>query len=126
MDASQLRIAGAGLFFLFIFLSGYRLRHSGRPYNAIVLTVHKLIAVAAFVLLVITMTRSNREAALNTIELTASVVTGLSFLCLIVTGGLLSIDREMPAVISKLHQIAPYVTLLFTVLILYFLQGREL
>jgi len=72
------------------------------------------------------MIRSNREAALSTIELIAGVVAGLSSLSLIATGGLLSSGKEMPAVVLKLHQIAPYLTMLFTVATLYLLRGREL
>ena len=126
MGTDQLRFVGAGLFFLLIFLSGYWLSRSGKPYNVIVLTIHKLIAVAAFVLLVITMIRSNQGTALSTIELIAGVVTGLFFLSLIVTGGLLSSNKEMPAVVLKLHQIAPYLTVLFTLATLYLVQAREL
>lgn len=89
----------------------------------VVLTIHKLIAVAAFVLLVVIMVRSNRATALSAIELTAGVVAGLLFLSLIITGGLLSSDNPMPAVVLKLHQIAPYLTVLFTGVTLYLLQS---
>ena len=126
MDTNQLRFIGTGLFFLFIFLSGYWLRHSGKPYNVIVLTIHKLISVAGLVLLVIIMIRSNQGDALSTIELIVGVFAGLSFLSLIVTGGLLSSKKEMPAIVSKLHKIAPYLTVFFTVATLFLLRGREL
>jgi hypothetical protein len=124
MDANPLRILGAGLFFVIIFVSGYWLSRSGKPYSVIVLTIHKLISLAAVVFLVVTMIQSHRVAALRVIELVASVVTDLFFLSLIATGGLLSSDRQMPAVVSKLHQITPYLTVLSTAVTLYLLQGR--
>ncbi|MBN1814612.1 MAG: hypothetical protein JXA14_22420 [Anaerolineae bacterium] len=114
----------AGLVFVVIFASGYWLSRAGKPYNAIVLTVHKLISLAAVVLLVIIMIQSNRVAALSAIELVAGVVTGLFLLSLIATGGLLSIDKQMPAVVLRLHRIAPYLTVVAAAVTLYLLQSR--
>jgi hypothetical protein len=122
---NAISIVGAGLVFVVIFVSGYWLSRSGKPYNVIVLTVHKLISLAAVVFLVIVMIQSNREAALSAIELVASVVTGLFFLALMATGGLLSSDKEMPAVVLRLHQIAPYLTVLSAAVTLYLLQSRR-
>lgn len=125
MNANQLRVIVAVLFFVVIFPSGYWLSHFGKPYSTIVLTIHKLIALAAVVLLVVTMIQSNRVAALSAGEVIAGVVTILLFLSLIVTGGLLSIDKQMPAVVSKLHQISPYLALLCTAATLYYLMNRR-
>jgi hypothetical protein len=118
-------IIGAGSFFVVIFVSGYWLSRSGKPYNVIVLTVHKLISLAAVVFLVITMVQSNRVATLSAMELVAGVVTGLFFLGLMATGGLLSSDKQMPAVVLRLHRIAPYLTVLAAAATLYLLQSRR-
>ena len=115
------RFVGAGVFFVAIFLSGYWLSRSEKPYNVVILTIHKLIAVAAFVSLAVIMIQSNRRATLGTIELAAGVITGLFFLSLIVTGGLLSSEGQMPAVVSMLHKIAPYLTLISSATTLYLL-----
>jgi hypothetical protein len=123
MDADQLRIVGAGLVFVVIFVSGYWLSRAGKPYNVIALAVHKLISLAAVVLLVIVMIQSNRIAALGAIEIVAGAVTGLFFLGLIATGGLLSSDRQMPALVLRLHQIVPYLTVLSAAATLYLLQS---
>ena len=114
----------AGLIFVVIFASGYWLSRAGKPYNVIVLTVHKLISLAAVVFLVIFMIQSNRVAALSAMELVAGVATGLFLLGLMVTGGLLSVDKQMPPVVLRLHQIAPYLTVAAAVVTLYLLQGR--
>ncbi len=124
MDANQLRIVGAGSFFVVIFASGYWLSRAGKPYSVIVLTIHKLISLAAVVFLVIAMVQSNRVAALGTIELVAGAVAGLFFLSLIATGGLLSSDKQMPEVVLRLHRIAPYLTVLATAVTLYLLQSK--
>ena len=124
MGTNVARFAGAGLGFLLIFASGYWLSHLGKPYSSILFNIHKLIAVAAIVLLVITVVRANRAAALSTIELIAAVATGVSFLSLVASGGVLSIVKEMPAVVLKVHQVAPYLTLVLTGATLYFLRGH--
>lgn len=65
MSTNQLRVIGAGFFYLFIFVSGFWLSRSGKPYNGIVFNIHKLIALVAVVFLVITMCQINQIARLN-------------------------------------------------------------
>jgi len=108
-----------GIFFLVIFVSGFGLRRSGKPYNAIVLTFHKLISLATVYFLSTTIFPLNRVTNLNTIEMAAFSVTGLLFLSAIISGGLVSTDRPMSAMIAKLHKITPYLTLLSTALTLF-------
>jgi hypothetical protein len=125
MSTNQLRAVGAGLFFLFIFLSGFWLSNSGKPYNAIILTIHKLISLAAVVFLVITIYQINQVAKLSAIELIAGVVTGLFFLSTIISGGLLSTGKPKPAAILTMHQITPFLTVLSTAVTLYLLISRK-
>jgi hypothetical protein len=126
MSTNQLRFVGAGLFFLLILLSGYWLSRSGKPYGTLVFTIHKLVAVAAVVLLGVTVRRMHQAVALGTIDLLATIVTGLFFLGTIVTGSLLSIplDKAMPAIEHTLHRVTPYLTVLSTAATLYLLRGR--
>ncbi|MFH1632817.1 MAG: hypothetical protein ABIG63_02250 [Chloroflexota bacterium] len=125
MSTNQLRVVSAGLFFLFIFLSGIWLGHSGKPYGVIILTIHKLISLAAVVFLVRTVYQINQAAKLSGVEFIAVVVTGLLFLGTIVVGGLLSTDKSMPASVSAMHQITPFLTVLSTATTLYLLQSRK-
>lgn len=125
MSTSQLQIVGAGLCYLFIFLSGFRLSRSGKPYNGIIFNIHKLIALAVVVLFAVTLYQTNRAAALGVGELISGVVTGLFLLGLFVTGGLLSIDKPMPAIVLKLHHITPYLAVFSTAITVYFLLNRQ-
>jgi len=122
MGIDQTRIIGTGLLYLFIFISGFWLSKSGKPYSVILLTIHKLISLAAVVFLAITIHRINQVARLSAAELIAGVVTGLFFLDAIVSGGLLSTDKPMPVVILRMHQITPLLTVLSTAVTLYLLQ----
>lgn len=126
MSTVQLRFVGAGLSFLLILLSGFCLSRTGKPYSGIILSVHKLIALAAVILLGITIRRIHQAGALGAIELLVVAVGGLFFLGTMVTGGLLSIpmDKAMPGIVHKLHQVTPYLTVLSTAATLYLLRGR--
>ena len=125
MNTTVMRVVGTGLFFLFIFVSGIWLSRSGRPLNGGILAIHKLVSVAAGAFLIITMVRLNRVAPLSATEWTAIVVTGLCFLGTVVSGGLLSIGKPMPAAILRAHQIMPVLVVISTAVSLYLLLGRR-
>ena len=126
MNAIQLRILVTGIFYLFIFLSGIWLNRSGKPYNGIILAIHKLISLGTVVFLVITICRISRISPLSIIQWIVSIITGLLFLGTMITGGMLSIPKLMPKVFSKLHRITPILTVLSTAVTLYFLFACKL
>ena len=131
MGSNALRWVGAGAFFLVILLSGYGLSRSGKPYGTIVFNVHKLIAVAAVVTLGITVYRMNRAGTLPAAGLLSAIVTGVFFIGTMATGGALSVEAGTPvtmpatvlAIVHKLHQVTPYLTVLSTAVTLFLLRG---
>jgi len=125
MSSVQLRVVGAGISFLFIFLSGIWLSRSGKPLNNTVLTIHKLISLTTAVFLVIIIYQTNQVATLGATGLVAVVVTGLLFLGTGVSGGLLSTDQPKPAGILVMHRITPFLTLFSTAVTLYLLFSRK-
>jgi len=116
----------AGLFFVLIILSGLWLSRNGRPLSGIILTVHKLISVAAVVYLVITVYRIHQAAPLSSVEMAISVLALLFFIVMIATGGLLSTAKAMPGLVLKIHQIMPYGVVFSTAASLYLLLVRRL
>ena len=126
MDPKLLRIIGAGLFYFFTFLFGFWLSRSGKPHNVVLLTIHKLIALAAGVFLVMTIRRLHLSNPLGGVELTACVLTGLFFVGAVITGGLVSTGTPMPAAVVMLHKVTPYLTVLSTALTLYLLVSDSL
>jgi hypothetical protein len=126
MNNIHLQIIRVVLFFLFIFLSGSWLKKSGKPYNGIFLTIHKLISLAAVVFFVITIQRRSQASALSAVELTALVVAGLLFLGTMITGAMLSVRKPMPAAIFKLHRITPYLTVFSAAVAMYLLTCCKL
>ena len=119
------RAVGVGFFFLLIFVSGYRLSSSGKPYQLMLFNFHKLIALAAVAFLVVIVLRTQRAGALSQAGLVAAVVTALLFAATIVSGGLVSIEKPMPVVISIIHSYFPFLTALSSAATLYLvLSGR--
>ena len=125
MSGTESRFAGAGLFFLLIFLSGIWLSRSGRPLSGVLLTIHKLISLAAAVFLVVTVYQMNQVATLSGMEVVAVVVAGLLLLGTGIIGGLLSTDKPLPGAMLRLHQIGPILTVLSSAATLYLLLIRQ-
>jgi hypothetical protein len=117
----QMRMIGSGLLFVLIFVSGFQLTRSGRPYGVFLLTVHKLASLAAVGLLVVAAYQVYQADALGATQLVVAVVAILFFLDTMATGGLLSIGNPVPAAILTMHRVVPYVTLLSTAAALYLL-----
>ncbi len=111
------------IFLVFMIMSGFWLSRSGRPLNLFVLTVHKLISVAAFIYLGISAYRIHQSAPLSPVAIVVSAVVVLIFLVLIATGGLLSSTRTFPAFVNKTHLILPYFLILSTAVNLYILKA---
>lgn len=114
MKGVEWRAVGAGLFFLFIFISGIWLRRSGRPLDGLILTVHKLISLAAGAFLIITLYQVNQAAGLGTVDLVLAVLAGLCFVTMAASGGLLSTGKPQPAAIRRMHAVMSALTVLAT------------
>jgi len=122
--STTVQVLIAGLSFLFIFLSGIWLSRTGRPLNVVISTIHKLISLAAGTFLLVTVYQQSRAAPLNAMEWAAIVVTGLCFLGVVASGGLLSSEEPRPVVVLRIHQIVPVLTVLSTGVTLFLLLGR--
>lgn len=107
-------IAGITLMFLMIIATGFWVSIGGKPYNTGIFTLHKLISLAAVVILTIITVKTCKASGLNGFALTGVIVTGILFLGTIATGGMLSVDKVMPAIVLRMHHILPYVTTVST------------
>ena len=115
----------AGLFGVFIVLSGFWLSRTGKPLNTLILTAHKLISLAAVVVLVITVYQIHQAAPLSPVEIAASAVTILFVVVMIASGGWLSAAKTVPAIVTGIHQVVPYLALLSTAATLYLVLVRR-
>jgi hypothetical protein len=110
MDSSVSRILAAGLFFLFIFISGFWLSRLGKPYAVVIFTIHKLLALGALLFLGRLVYLAQHTAPLQGLPLLVIAITAICLLTLFVTGALVSLDKAMPAVLLKLHHALPYLS----------------
>ena len=115
--------AGAAAAFLIVFISGVRLRISGKPYKSMIFNLHKLIAVAAIVLLILIVINVNASAGLSGVEIAVCFAAGLIFLVTVITGGMMSIYKTVPHTVEMMHKVFPYLTVLSSasVILLFFL-----
>jgi hypothetical protein len=119
MSVTLSKFATPGLFFLFIFLTGFWLNRARKPYSVLLVTLHKLIALAAGIYLAATVYRLQQTAPFNTVQIAAIVVTILFFIVNVATGSLLSTNKPMPKLVSTLNKIFPYLTVLATIGMIY-------
>ena len=124
MSTVRFRVVIVGLSFIFIFLSGFWLSRTGKPYNGLIFTIHKLVGLAMGVFLIMTIKQVHQVAPLGPVEITAIVVTALFFAATVTMGSLLSIGKPMPTVISMMNKLFPYPTVLSTVVTLYLLSRK--
>ena len=123
MNTTVVNSIAVGSLFLFTFISGVLTTRAGRPLKNPHFTIHKLISLAMILfVLVSTMQVYKLQETQALIKLITVMVTILLFLILIITGALLSFEREWPAIVLKLHQIAPTLSLLSTIFTFYLLN----
>lgn len=125
MSATPTTVAAIGLAFLLIFLSGIWLNRSGKPYHTLVFTIHKLIGLGVGAFLAWTVYRGHQVTPLGLVEIVAVAVTVLFFIGTVAAGGLLSIDKPMPALVSRMHLVVPFLTVLSTGWTLYLLLAAR-
>lgn len=91
---------------LFTLVSGFWLSHTGRPLNGLLVTLHKLIALASVVTSGIQLARLMKIASpgLGTVFL---VIAAVNVLALFATGALLSQVKPAAKIVLRIHQIAP-------------------
>lgn len=124
MNTTQLRLAGAGAFFLVILLSGLWLLRTGKPYGVLVSTIHKLVALAAGISLAVIIFQINRAAGLSATEWIVTVVTGVVFLTAGISGGLAMTDISAAGAFLTVHRVTLSLAVVASAVTMYLLQGR--
>ena len=114
----------SGLAFAVIFFTGFLLSRKGKPYNTLLSTIHKLIAMGILVFFIIFVFQTNRSSPISALEISASGLTVLLFLALIATGGILSAAKTIPRGIQIAHRILPYLAILSSASSLYLFLFR--
>ena len=114
MNPMTSKLIVTGLLLLFTLLFGIWLSHSGRPYNTVIFTLHKLVALGAVIFTVVTV--QQLRTGVDTTALTSGVIviTSLLFLSLFASGALLSIGKPDHIAILIVHRLAPLLAVIAT------------
>ena len=119
MNSTFIKMTPILVLFVFVLVSGYWLGHSGKPYGILIFTLHKLIALGALILVGINVYPTLKNAGVSGTQIGLLSLAALSFLATIISGGLLSTDKDMPAFVGWMHRLLPYLTLLSSLVTLY-------
>jgi hypothetical protein len=126
MNTLVSRLVLTGSLALLTLASGFWLSNSGKPYSTLIFTIHKLIALAAIIATAVTKNHLHKTSELGlVVEVSAIVITALLFLCLLVSGALMSIYKQVPVVIQTIHHVAPYLAVISSAATFYLLASGK-
>lgn len=107
MSAELQSFLAPGAIFLLTVASGVWLSHSGKPYQTGIFTVHKLIALASVVWMVVQLARIVKWPEIQVLPVILLVLAGLSALALFFSGAMMSVGKLPQEIMLLVHQIAP-------------------
>lgn len=123
MPVSVVELVGTGLLFLFTFATGVWVSRSGKPANTLTLTIHKLIALAAAILIGVMLNRLRLAIGFGPLGIAATIVTALLFVLTVASGGWLSTGKPAGAAIQISHKVLPVLTVISSFAAIYLLAG---
>jgi hypothetical protein len=123
METVTSKLIAAGGLFLLAVIFGLIVSRSGRPLSIVLVTVHKLSAVAAVVLVGLAVNQLRQTGdGLVLLETGLIVISALLFVALIATGALLTREEmQLPEIVLRIHQVAPLLALACSTLTVYLL-----
>ena len=125
MSTATVRILIAGTAALAAFGTGIFLSSLGRPLNTAVFTVHKLLAVAGIVFLLLAVAILRQSVPSSSQPIVALIISGVLLLVLLITGSLLSFERFTETALTPIHKFTAFATMAFMVLVA-FIHWRSL
>ena len=113
-----LKIIISSILLLLLLVAGIYIHRTGKPYNTMVFTVHKLFTVAVVVLLAIVFVQVFRSAGLSSGQIAILSVMILAIVVLMVSGGMMSLDKKQ-IVMLWLHRLSTAAFLVCYILFVY-------
>ena len=125
METIFIKLITTGALLVISILSGIWLHKKGRPLNTAIFTLHKLVAVAAIVLVVISAVNLFSRAEIRSLVDTAILaLSGIIFLALVISGMLLSFDKLSIERIRGIHKITPLLALISSAGVVFLLSSN--
>ena len=102
--------------------TGFLLKSQKKPYPVLLLTIHKLILLSGGIGLGFLIFSKNKYIQMDNRAWILFGAAAASFLIMVISGGLVSIEKEMPAFVKIAHKVFPYITIILTLLIFFSAQ----
>ena len=112
-----------GILFLLTLVSGFWLSSAGKPLNNIIFTIHKLIALAVVITIIIQLYNLHKVTDVHTLILLLIVFTGLCVVTLFATGAFMSVGKMNYAVLLTIHRVAPVLAVISMGAAIYLFPG---
>lgn len=119
-----IKLTGLGLLFLLIIISGIWLTKTGRPYQNIVFNVHKLISLLTVVLGAIMVYNLQKGLEISGLATSLMILAGIMFIILIITGGLLNLDKPFYDTLRIVHRVLSPLSIILTIIVFYILLKK--
>ena len=91
-----------------ILISGIYLRRRSRPYNNILFSVHKIVAVILIIFALIVLRYFLRNTSTDGLIIYLAILTAILLLFSFITGALQSFERPPPVTIVIIHKVSSY------------------
>ncbi len=119
-----IKMIAAGLLFLISIATGIWLSKTGRPLNAWLFNIHKLISLATVILAGLAIYELSKTVAMDVKVVVIIVSLVIVFLIVFITGALLSFEKPQPGFVLILHKIFPVVILIFSIALGYLFKQK--
>ena len=120
---SLAKFSTPGILFLLTLVSGLWLSSSGKPYKSIIFNIHKLIALAVVVTVIIQLYNLFKITDVQSLIVLLIVLGGLCLAALFATGALMSLEKMNYAVLLTIHRVAPVLAVISMGTAVYLLAG---
>jgi hypothetical protein len=120
----SLKLAGIGFLFLLIIISGIWLAKTGKPYQPALFNVHKLISLAAIALTGVVLYNILKTTQGSSVVFILLMIAVLFLLALIVTGGMLNLEKPYYNILLIIHRIISPLSILVLIGIFWILLKK--
>jgi hypothetical protein len=120
----SLKLAGIGFLFLLIIISGIWLAKTGKPYQPALFNVHKLISLAAIALTGVVLYNILKTTQGSSVVFILLMIAVLFLLALIVTGGMLNLEKPYYHILRTIHRIVSPLSILILIGIFWILLKK--
>jgi hypothetical protein len=124
VTGSAVRTIGLALAAAIVLASGVRLTRSGRPYGSALLNVHKLVDLAAVVVIGLAAYQANRSAPFSGVEWLVLATGAVLVVATFASGGAITGMSQAPAAALRVHRIGSWIAAALAAASVYLIASR--